>query len=54
MFALLRSSSACSLFIVNIGIFDDALLMLSTCLAVFQNSFEFAVSVDKIVSSFSK
>ena len=41
MLALLRSSSACSLFIINIGIFDDALFMLSTCLAVFQNSFEF-------------
>ena len=54
MFALLRSSSACSLFIINIGIFDDALFMLSTCLAVFQNSFEFAVSVTKIVSSFFK
>ena len=33
---------------------DDALFMLSTCLTVFHNSFEFAVSVDKIVSSFSK
>ena len=37
--ALLRLSSACSLFIINIGIFDDAFFMLSTCLAAFQNSF---------------
>ena len=54
IFALLRSSSACSLFIINIGIFEDSLLKLSTYFAVFQNSLEFAVSVDRTVSSFSK
>ena len=39
IFALLRSSPACSLFIINIGIFEDSLFKLSTWFAAFQNSF---------------
>ena len=54
IFALLKPSYACSVFIISIGIIEDALFQLSTCVAVFRNTLEFAVPAVKTVSNIFK